>query len=330
MKKIIPLFCFIIIVYSCHDKLVDNEQQKKSKTRSTSSSGSLKIGFNSSLDNSLNLDLGKEGTFEIRAKATPPEGYEVNYFNFYMQPLIGSMKYGEYWPFGTNIQNEFDSYGNYSESFVIYRGGDFKIYGEIVFKEIGNTSNVTNAIKSNLVTLHVAYPDRDEIEKQAMKYMQTQWEKSIASNNLNARREFGFYILGYNEDGTGMVMEEGKICEGKPNDCPTKGKLTYTVDIEYEDEFCFLEFHPLNDTKYIVGIFHTHPPLTNCPSGAIRDGGVGPSESDRNSIGSPHVPGFVYDYVNNIKGGHAPDAVAKVYPYGPYKRVDSYEDDDCD
>jgi|SRR5690606_11385606 len=68
--------------------------------------------------------------------------------------------------------------------------------------------------------------------------------------------------------------------------------------------------------QYIVGQFHTHPNLTTCDPIYTRT--VGASQPDKDSINvrDPYIPALVYDYEQNIMGGHDINADAKIYSYG--------------
>ena len=206
----------------------------------------------------------------------------------------------------------------------MFRGGDFKIWCEIVFENIEDYSVKT--VKSEEVSLNVLYPDQATIEKCVKNDMEDLWKKSISDTNLAEMREFGFYItMSRGGDGV-LTMQPVKICEGEKNICPRKGEeVVNTVKLE-GDEYDASTIEPFREVEYLIAQFHTHPPLTNCSPETKRKGGVGPSEIDKDNINArdPYIPAFVYDYENNITGGHSPDAPAKIYDYGADRRIDYY------
>ena len=95
------------------------------------------------------------------------------------------------------------------------------------------------------------------------------------------------------------------------------------VDVGFRSEN--VSSSPIIGGKYTVAFFHTHTPLTFCPSGNSRV--VGPSDYDTDFAASEGVPGFVYDYNGTwsysdyrINGGHSIDASSQLFIFGPAKR----------
>jgi len=84
-------------------------------------------------------------------------------------------------------------------------------------------------------------------------------------------------------------------------------------------------FSPLQGGKYAVAHFHTHTPLTYCPSNVGRDP-VGPTGPDESLLTSSNygIPGLVYDYVGDggkLYGGHSINANAQVYTFSLNRRA---------
>jgi hypothetical protein len=82
--------------------------------------------------------------------------------------------------------------------------------------------------------------------------------------------------------------------------------------------------NPLLGGKYVVGLFHTHTPLTYLTDGARI---VGPSPADLSCYAD--LPGFVYDYLGKfdihigdigIIYGHKIDDPSQIYVYGSSRR----------
>lgn len=81
------------------------------------------------------------------------------------------------------------------------------------------------------------------------------------------------------------------------------------------------------DGLYLVGIFHTHPPLANCDETAWRK--PGPSDEDNSNYDKLEyaVPAFVYDYdTEKLCGGYDADMNGKIFEYGVERR-DCSEDE---
>lgn len=73
---------------------------------------------------------------------------------------------------------------------------------------------------------------------------------------------------------------------------------------------------------YIVGSFHTHPPLTYGSVGLSR--AVGPSQGDTDADNADDVAGVIYDYIGSggsIMSGHDPfDPYRFYFSGGPVRR----------
>jgi hypothetical protein len=137
--------------------------------------------------------------------------------------------------------------------------------------------------------------------------MNDAWEKTIAGTNRYLRYEYGFYI--YLENGE---IEAGNMCNSsKGNQC----------DDEIDNLTIIGSGDPGNsDYGYIIGIFHTHPPLTGCPGTTKRICGESSSDIYNLERRKIYIPAFVYDYLGTIQGGHDENLPAKVYSYGADRR----------
>lgn len=324
MRKIAILFFIVFVVFSCKDNIEEDESGRYLKFAS-GTDGSLSIGFRSLEQNSFEIDLVNDCEFDISAKAVLPEGFEIYYFNFYMVPAEGFI-HDEYWSIRPWISNTFNSAGYYSEYFKIYRGGNFKIWGEIVFNNIEDRS-VVKTVKSEEISLTVLYPDRDAIQDGIKDDMDDLWKKSISVTNQTEMREFGFFIT-MEIDGRALKVKPVEKIRGEPNNCPRKGEtVAFTLDFDWGGSEISTTSPLEEEATYYIGMFHTHPPLTNCSSTTTRAEGVGPSKADEDILNEldAFLPAFVYDYKDDITGGHRPNASGKIYHYGADRRKDFYD-----
>lgn len=70
----------------------------------------------------------------------------------------------------------------------------------------------------------------------------------------------------------------------------------------------------------VCAFFHTHTPLTYCPSDVSRP--TGPSLADILFAKTNGLPGLLYDYsAPEISGRDSKDKMAKVYTFGPSRRT---------
>lgn len=307
-------------IFSCHDNQIDKELEDAIKsTKTMGSPGSCTLGIGSLSDCSLSFDIGNGNDFTVYANAVPSDGFRIYSFSVRMISLGSD---GGEWTI--NHVFDFDSNGDYSEEFNMYRGGKYKLIGVVSFQNIEDENEIKE-VETDEVILRVDYPDRDTVEEWVKYDMDDVWDTSISIGNQNERREFGFLIYMTNDPGyPGILIEKGETLQGDTNDCPTDGELTYNLNFTFT-EYALSDIDPTQEgAKYVVGIFHTHPPLTQCDSNVKRKDGVGPSIPDKSFINTmdPYVPAFVYDYSEDIKGGHSADAEAKIYPYGPDRRKD--------
>jgi hypothetical protein len=169
-------------------------------------------------------------------------------------------------------------------------------------------------IYSNTVNVTVQYPDVNTIRSAnaVSSKMASVWTQTKNAASSSGQREKGFVIY---VNTTSMSYECGPTIDGDIVSCTTG-----SINITGNDA---IPGSPLNGGKYIVADFHTHPPLTYCPTNTVRP--VGPSSTDI----SGNMPGLVYDYTgssvsgvtdNAITGGHNINAAAQIYTSGPNRR----------
>ena len=124
------------------------------------------------------------------------------------------------------------------------------------------------------------------------------WKNSISSEKSHSRREFGFTLQmhTYSNAAPKYSFIDGSAMSS--NDCSTGGINTITFTIrtnEYNES-----------ASYSVALFHTHPPLTNCPSTSSRI--TGPSSLDDDTANTNKIPSVIFDYGDRneqIYGGHS-------------------------
>jgi hypothetical protein len=173
------------------------------------------------------------------------------------------------------------------------------------------------SIQSNTVTVTVQYPDVYTIKSNSTvsANMSTVWmqTKNAASSSGYMEKGFAIYV-----NTTTMAYECGPTISGSIISCGNGGEgEVYISGAE------LIPSSPVQGGKYYVADFHTHPPLTYCPSTDNRK--VGPSSTD---ISDANVPGILYDYVGQnipnygvgIKGGHSLNAASTIYVYGPNRK----------
>ena len=180
-------------------------------------------------------------------------------------------------------------------------------------------------LTTNIVQVEVQFPNISTIKANGtiQSYMDAAWAQTKNAASSASRQEFGFWI--YVNTNT-MTFE----CDDppKPGDTVTGCAGTHASVMPGSPN----EQHgsPVQGGKYAVAHFHTHTPLTFCPSDASRTP-VGNSSADQTVLSqSPYeVPGLVYDYVggyvegvvgNAIQGGHNISASAKVYTFSVNRR----------
>lgn len=127
------------------------------------------------------------------------------------------------------------------------------------------------------------------------------WTISVASEE--GRREVGFYIY-YD-----FVTKKFSV-----------GETVYGPYVKYGiGTSASISLGPAKDNMTVCAFFHTHTPLTFCPSDATRS--TGPSDEDRQFANSNGLPGILYDYAKPwIESGHSLTDPAKIYTFGVTRR----------
>src|SRR5690554_2855248 len=131
---------------------------------------------------------------------------------------------------------------------------------------------------------------------------------TLSAEESGRRQEYGFTLnmrVVFNEPPTysftdGMATVSNACGPGAVN----------TIDLPINDLLT------ADSGNYSIATFHTHPPLTNCPSGC-RD--TGPSTQDDTEANRVGIPWIVADYRSvNICGGHSRYLSYKLYDAGNY------------
>lgn len=156
------------------------------------------------------------------------------------------------------------------------------------------------------------YPDAESIldDLYVQQEMDNCWD-----NTKNNKCEYGFAIYLVNNPIEVMQYNEGETME-----CPNSPgeHVSATVDIEIDE----MIVNPTQeDGRYLIGVFHTHPPLTDCDAGVWREPGPSTLGVDAYDNLNDPVPAFVYDYnVQTLYGGHNENLDVKKYKYGVQRR----------
>jgi hypothetical protein len=173
---------------------------------------------------------------------------------------------------------------------------------------------------SNVINVEVKYPDVNTIMSDGVvsSNMAALWQETKNAASANGRSERGCWIY---INTASMTFECGRTISG-PNIVECAG-TSGQVNMGFRSEI--VSSSPIIGGKYAVAMFHTHTPLTYCPSDNSRV--VGPSTSDIRVANSQGVPGLVYDYVGSwnrveyeICGQDSIDDPSKLYIIGPVKR----------
>lgn len=123
------------------------------------------------------------------------------------------------------------------------------------------------------------------------------WDDSKASEKAKLRCEFGFVLQmdTDSEKGSTYSFVDGKATPS--NDCATGAVNTIIFPIVDEENSA--------SSSHSVALFHTHPPLTNCPHTSGRP--TGPSKEDDETANDKMIPSVIWDYGDKNKwiyGGH--------------------------
>ena len=152
-------------------------------------------------------------------------------------------------------------------------------------------------------------------------FMENTWSATKNFASPSGRREMGFWIyINTKPDATEYYFKEdvpdGEIITGSIG---TGGRISFSNPSLIE-----MNTNPLLGGKYVVGLFHTHTPITYLTQGARQ---VGPSPGDLSSY--EDLPGFIYDYtgqylpnegITGIIYGHKIDDASHIYVYGSSRR----------
>lgn len=137
----------------------------------------------------------------------------------------------------------------------------------------------------------------DLIKKtEVKKHMNDCWNDTKSSEEANSRREFGFVVQMKVESEKEPIYSFSETTGTSSNDCTTGAVNTIQFNID--------DIENNTSASYSVALFHTHPPLTNCPSTSSRE--TGPSDQDNNTANDNRIPSVVLDYGSGgiIYGGH--------------------------
>ncbi len=193
-----------------------------------------------------------------------------------------------------------DLYGGFSLSpsssiqrrIPMTRPGTYKVRATIYF------SKGISSVVSNSVVVYMGCPDANRIQSVLEDRFKNLWNTTLLT-----RREYGGYIYLVN----GKDIQMGEIFESEPY----TGQEVIGTNIQGTETD--KRTNPsYTGTRYIIGIFHTHPPLTYLPPSYMRI--PGPSGIDLKE--KLDYPGFVYDYSQTIRGGHDLYLPARIYQYG--------------
>jgi hypothetical protein len=182
---------------------------------------------------------------------------------------------------------------------------------------------------SNVEDIEVQFPSLDDfIENADLKFkLYPMWQSTLdfTTGKTTHIREEGCYITLDTATGEYGVTPIPSI-KGQEKFAYENGSITNWPKSRPPD--LFYDSSPTGTAVYVVGWFHTHPPMTYAPPDHYRE--VGPSIPDRffSLEPSTQVPGIVYDYVSvafgnflasdgKIPGGHPMNASTKLYPITP-------------
>ncbi|PCH70223.1 MAG: hypothetical protein COC06_05425 [Bacteroidales bacterium] len=304
MKKtkfllLIPLTGLLwILLFSCSKEDLSKTQQVKQVNIDTKSTDEdVQVVFLTSGSSLITL---MQGNYQLRLSFYTP-WYTEN-----------DVAYVYYYIAKTGDDPLKDGEGHYLDggvSMLSYSGNPLKagiwdIQAQVRFND-GETYD------SDIVTVTVEYPPREVIKSWVSSDMDDAWQKTkeFAEKNHGKYKEYGFCLYAYLDRDIYELRIDSPFQTGNTSECGEDATLTL-----------YNSPHPSTDPsqggKYLIGLFHTHPPLTYCSSRVSRNP-TGASSIDTSNL-RPNTLGFVYDYSQgSIKGGHDINLGAKVYDYGP-------------
>lgn len=154
-------------------------------------------------------------------------------------------------------------------------------------------NGVESTVYSNEVSTYSQYTSTELLAEFASE-MSSCWSQTVASTiaNQGTKYEYGFSAY-YHASGDRKVKIYGSIVSASVS-CGT-GVLLLGLD-----ERPTSQVDPTYGADFTVGNFHTHPPLTYCPSNHSIV--PGPSTIDMGS--TTNYPRIVRTYTNTVNGGH--------------------------
>lgn len=124
--------------------------------------------------------------------------------------------------------------------------------------------------------------------------MSSAWSQTVASTIANQGTKFEYGFSAYYSAGSREIELDGAIVSA------SVGCGTGILQINIPEMALPSTIDPLYGTVFTVGNFHTHPPLTYCPSNHSIV--PGPSSLDMGS--TTNYPRIVRTYINTVSGGH--------------------------
>ncbi|SDI61588.1 hypothetical protein [Bacteroides ovatus] len=318
--------CLLASLYSCMDiNEINNKENNRGVSLKGSSWGDLELSFeDGTMSKNIEYD---EFAIKLKYKVdTYNYNYEFSYFSF--QIMNGGRGYDLYVADENfTVARDFRPYEGYRyEGYIpvnFYRPGDYVIQVKAVI--VNDDTYETSETEIAELHLVMEYPNNEKILASNVRYyeMESCWNSTLSEN-----KEYGFPI--YLRDG--VLVTAGRET-GETAKCPDKsGEIVEnSVTYSYND----ISVNPTQmGARYLVGLFHTHPPINKCDDNVWKK--LGPSSKDKEIIKTYNiqVPGFVYDYDDvgsqYVYGGHELYLNAKIYTYGVERRdynLDEYPDE---
>ncbi len=211
-------------------------------------------------------------------------------------------------PFDENDGDTYLSCGVFATRCTIdaKQPGEWKIRAVVYYD---NETYGWQTVYSNEEEIEIIFPDITEISADGgiQSSMTSAWSQTKQAASSSGRREMGFRIFA-NTESDNLQYETNLIQLGPVVNCLENGEMTLTGNSTYSSYF-------ENGGKFYVASFHTHTPQFYCHCSPCR--GTGPSGPDY----SWDMPGLVYDYYGPIYAYYPLNSSAKVYDYGPSRRL---------
>jgi hypothetical protein len=175
--------------------------------------------------------------------------------------------------------------------------------------------------------IEVQFPDIAAIQNNAAvsAAMSTVWQETKNAASSSGRSERCFWIYA-NTEGSNLTFEPGATVSGANISGCIGTSASVSPGSSSGNERAGT---PLIGGKYWVAMFHTHTPLTYCPSNAQRQTGPSLSDISYSNTGTG-IPCLLYDYTGGyvygvngdaITGGHNLNASAQIYTFGSSRRI---------